>query len=83
MRQSSGLWGVAPLEDDLAGDRLADPAADRSSRGITRYGPPSRGSFGRILPRPNKWVAKLQEAVDSVPLARSDDGREQVARRSA
>jgi serine/threonine protein kinase len=54
------------------------PAADIFSLGITLYELLTLESFGRIPPRPNKFLKKVEERVAAVPLKGEEDWITQV-----
>ncbi len=54
------------------------PAADVFSLGVTLYELLALESFGRIPPRPNKFVAKVEDKVLSIPLEGDPEWCEQV-----
>jgi serine/threonine protein kinase len=54
------------------------PAADVFSLGVTLYELLTFESFGRIPPRPNKFLQKVQDRVASVPLEGEQDWQDQV-----
>lgn len=54
------------------------PAADVFSLGVTLHEMLSLESFGRIPPRPNKFVAKIDEKVDATPLEGDPEWCDQV-----
>jgi serine/threonine protein kinase len=54
------------------------PAADIFSLGVTLYELMTFESFGRIPPRPNKFVQKVQDRVASVPLTGDPEWQDAV-----
>ncbi len=54
------------------------PAADVFSLGVTLYELLTFESFGRIPPRPNKFLAKVQERVAAIPLTGDPEWQQQV-----
>lgn len=54
------------------------PAADIFSLGVTLYELLSFESFGRIPPRPNKFLAKVQDRVAAIPLKGDQEWQDSV-----
>lgn len=54
------------------------PAADVFSLGVTLYELLTQETFGRIPPRPNKFIAKVEERVAGIPLKGSPQWNDAV-----